>query len=122
VAAFPVLTLAIYRRSRLLRAGTLLSVVVNLLVVTPPVDDDPWATRVVRGEQVSLERRLLSSRADLLFTAAAGLVNVFALLAAVGRRPVVTAVGTLASLVLTFVFFTRMGKLFERAAAKADAG
>lgn len=82
VSLYPALILAIYRRSRRLGAAILLSLVVNLLVVAPPETDDAWATRVILGERVWLERGLLSSPGDLAVAAVGGAVNLLTL----GRR------------------------------------
>jgi len=123
VAAYPVLILAIYRRSRLLLVGTLLSVAANLLVVSPPETDDAWATRVVLGERVWLERGLASSPRDLGVTAVGAVVNLYTLRAAVRRQPVRTGLGVVASMALTFLFFDRMVRLYEaHADGRAESG
>lgn len=113
VATYPALILSIYRRSRRLGGGVLLSLAANLLLVSPPETDDAWATRVVLGERVWLERGLRSSTGDLLFTAASGLVNLYAVRAALRRRPVGTAIGTAVSMALMLLFFDRMARLYE---------
>jgi hypothetical protein len=113
VLMYPVFVLAIYRRSRPLAGTLVVSLAANLFVVSPPETDDAWATRVVRGEQEWLDRGLFSSKSDLLIVAVGGLVNVYTLRSAFHRRPAGTAAGTLASLVLTFLFFGRMAALYE---------
>lgn len=113
VLMYPVFVLAIYRRSRALSGVLLLSLATNLFVVSPPDTDDAWATRVVRGEQVWLDRGVLSSKRDLTVTAVGGLVNLYTLRAALHRRPVKTMVGTVASMVVMFLFFDRMVKLYD---------
>ena len=123
VTAYPVLILAVYRRSRLLLVGTLLSVAANLLVVSPPETDDAWATRVVLGERVWLERGLASSPRELGLTAVGAVVNLYTLRAAVRRRPVRTGLGVVASMALTFLFFDRMVRLYEEHAdVRAESG
>lgn len=112
VVAYPTLILAIYRRDGPLLAGVLLFVAANPLLASPPETDDAWATRVVLGERVWLERGLLSSP-ETLFTALCAPVPLYTIRAAVERRPVRTAVGTVASLVLFLVFFRRMVTLYE---------
>jgi len=113
VLAYPTLVLAIYRRDRRLLAGTLAFVVANPLVFRPPESDDAWATRVVLGERTWVERGLRPS-VDLLFVACSAPVYVLTLRAAVRRRPVRTAIGTVLSIVLMLVFFERMTRLYDR--------
>lgn len=113
VLMYPVFVLAIYRRSRALGGVLLLSLATNLFVVSPPDTDDAWATRVVRGERVWLDRGLLSSERELSVTTVGALVNLYTLRAALHRRPVETMVGTVASMVLMFLFFDRMAELYE---------
>jgi hypothetical protein len=113
VLMYPVFVLAIYRRSRALGGVLLLSLATNLFVVSPPDTDDAWATRVVRGERVWLDRGLLSSERELSVTTVGALVNLYTLRAALHRRPVETMVGTVASMVFMFLFFGRMAKLYE---------
>lgn len=120
VLMYPVFILAIYRRSRSLGAGLLLSLAVNVFVVSPPETDDAWATRVVRGERVWLERGLLTSTNDLLFTTASGLVNLYTLRAALHRRPVRMTVGTVVSMGLMLLFFDRMADLYETTRGSED--
>ena len=122
VAAYPVLILAVYRRSRLLLVGTLLSVATNLLLVSPPETDDAWATRVVLGERVWLERGLASSPHDLGLTAVGGVVHLWTFRAAVRRQPVHTAVGTVVSMALMFLFFDRMARLYGAHASAVPCG
>lgn len=113
VVAYPLLVLAIYLRRRSLLVGTLLFVLVNPLLFSPPDDDDAWATRVVLGEQVWLDRGSPAS-VDTLFVAVSAPVYLYTLSAAAGRRPAGTALGTVASMVLMFLFFERMTRLYER--------
>ncbi|MFC6940083.1 DUF6653 family protein [Salinirubellus sp. GCM10025818] len=122
VAAYPVLILAVYRRSRPLLVGVLVSVVTNLLVVSPPETDDAWATRVVLGERVWLERVLTSSPRDLGLIGVGAAVHLYAVRAAVRRQPVRTAVGTAASMALMFLFFGRMVRLYEEHASAVPGG
>jgi hypothetical protein len=121
VVAYPTLVLALYRRNRPLLAGTLVFVVVNPLVFAPPETDDAWATRVVLGERVWLERKSLFS-ADALFATASAPVYLFTLRAAVERRPIRTAVGTVASMALMLLFFDRMARRYEGHADSHDSG
>ena len=113
VVAYPVLIFALYRRRRLLLSGTLLFVAVNPLVFSPPATDDAWATRVVLGEKIWLERGRLVS-ADSLFVAVCAPVFLYTIRSAVRRNPLGTAVGTLLSVALMLVFFDRMVRLYER--------
>ncbi|WP_254864155.1 DUF6653 family protein [Halovivax gelatinilyticus] len=120
VAAYPTLVLAIYRRDRPLLAGILLFVVINPLVSSPPKRDDAWATRVVLGERVWLEQGILSSK-ETLFTAACAPVFLYTIRSASRRDPVRTVGGTVASMVLMFVFFGRMVSLYETESGLRDA-
>jgi hypothetical protein len=120
VLMYPVFVLAVYRRSRLLGGGLALSLAAGLLVPSPPNTDDAWATRVVRGERVWLDRGLRSSPNDLLFIAAGGVVNLWTLRAAVHRRPVRTALGASASMLLSLFFFDRMAALYETTTESAS--
>ena len=113
VAAFPTLVVAIYRRDRPLLVGTLLAVALNPVLFSPPEDDDAWATRVVLGERVWLEREPLASP-ETAFVAASAPVYLFTLRAAAKRRPVRTVVGTVASMTLMLLFFRRMVRLHEK--------
>ena len=117
VLAYPTLVLAIYRRDRPLLAGTLLFVLANPLLFSPPDDDDAWATRVVLGERVWLEEGVWPSR-DLVFVALAAPVYLFTLRSAVGRRPTRTAVGTLLSIAVMLAFFERMARRYESSASQ----
>ena len=117
---YPVFVLAIYRRSRSLIGLLGFSLAANLLVVSPPETDDAWATRVVRGERVWLERGLRSSERDSLVLVVGALVNLYTLRAAYRQRPVKTVIGTSTSILLTFLFFDRMAELYETTADPRD--
>ncbi len=112
VLAYPTLVLAIYRRDRRLLAGTLAFVAVNPLLFRPPETDEAWATRVVLGEQVWMDRGSVLSTTTLL-TAGSAPVYVFTLRAAAKRDALGTVVGTLASMALMLLFFGRMARLYE---------
>lgn len=85
---------------------------VNPLVAPPPKNDDAWATRVVLGEQVWLDQGIALSK-ETIFTAACAPVYLYTIRAAVTRRPIRTAVGTVLSLALMLLFFRRMVSLYE---------
>ncbi|MFC4436531.1 MULTISPECIES: DUF6653 family protein [Natrialbaceae] len=116
VLAYPTLVLAIYRRDRRLLLGTLGFVAVNPLLFAPPADDEAWATRVVLGERAWLEQGSFFS-ANALFVAASAPVYLYTLRAAVQRRPLGTAGGTVLSLLLMLLFFRRMARLYEEGPA-----
>jgi hypothetical protein len=120
VLMYPVFVLAIYRRSRPLGGVLVVSLAANLFVVSPPETDDAWTTRVVRGEREWLDRGLLSSESDLLVIAVGGLLNAYTLRAAYHRRPSETMVGTLASVILMFLFFHRMAALYGTTRGSRD--
>lgn len=65
------------------------------------------------GERTWVERGLRPS-VGLLFVACSAPVYVLTLRAAVRRRPVRTAIGTVLSIVLMLVFFERMTRLYDR--------
>lgn len=122
VALYPVLVLAIYRRSRSLLGVALLSVIVNLRVVSPPASDEAWATRVVLGEQVWLERGLRSQKSAVGLTTVGAMAHLFTLKAAMNQEPVRTAVGTVTSMVLMLLFFHRMVQLYNTVASAERDG
>ncbi|MFC6863387.1 DUF6653 family protein [Halomicroarcula sp. GCM10025817] len=113
VATYPVLVLGIYRRSEALLALTGVSVVLNLLLATPPETDAPWATRVVRGEQVWLDRGIGSEPGTLGVLGVGAVAQLYTFRAALDQRPVRTALGTVASMALMLVFFARMVGLYD---------
>jgi hypothetical protein len=113
IATYPLLILALYWRSRPLLATILCSVVVNLRVVSPPEDDSAWATRVVLGEQLWLERGLSSQRSAFGITTIGALVHLYTFRAALNRHPGRTVAGTIVSMLLMFVLFDRMAGLYE---------
>lgn len=120
VATYPLLVLAVYRRSPRLLGATLISVAVHLGTTTPPTSDEAWATRVVLGERVWLERGLASEPADLGLVGVGAMVQGYTLRAALRRQPARTAVGTLASLALMLLFFDRMARLYDK--VRSDGG
>ncbi|KAB1196349.1 MULTISPECIES: DUF6653 family protein [Haloferax] len=113
VATYPILIAAIYRRSKPLAVATLLSIVLNLVGVSPPESDDAWATRVVLGEQVWFDRGVLSEKGTFGLTAVGGVVNLYTIRAAVKRQRVRTVVGMGVSMAFMFVFFDRMVELYD---------
>jgi hypothetical protein len=113
VALYPVLVLAVYRRSPRLLASVLGAVVLNLLVSPPPETDEAWATRVVLGERVWLERGLLSSKRDLGLLCSGAAVQLYTFRAAAKRQRARTVASTVASLVLMGLFFDRMAGLYD---------
>lgn len=117
VAAYLALIWALYRRDRSLLVGTLLFVLANPLVFSPPDDDGAWETRVVLGERAWLEHGIGSSPADAALVALAAPVHLYALRAAVRGRPIATASGTALSVALMLLFFERMAQLYDRRAA-----
>lgn len=118
IATYPLVVLALYRRSRGLGVAVVLSVLVSLRV-SPPATDDAWATRVVRGEQVWLDRGLGSEPGTLALLSVGALVQFATLGAAARRHGRSAAVGTVASMGLMGLFFDRMARLYE---ARAENG
>lgn len=112
VLAYPTLILAIYGRNRPLLVGTLLFVVANPTLFQPPESDDAWATRVVLGEHIWVERSFRPLSVTL-FAVASAPVYLFTLRSAVQRQPLRTAVGTLISMALMLLFFRRMERLYD---------
>lgn len=123
VATYPVFIAAIYRRSPPLLAVTLLSIGANLVGVSSPETDDAWGTRVVLGEQVWLERGVLSETGAFGLTAVGAVVNLYTLCAAVNQEFGRTVAGTIASVAFMFLFFDRMVELYESdGSGESDAG
>jgi hypothetical protein len=126
IAAYPLLLLAVYRRDPRLLGGTLLGVVANLLLVSPPETDEAWATRVVLGERVWLDRDLRSEPGTLGLLAVGGAVHLATMRAALRQDRLRTLVGGAVSMVLMGVFFDRMVRLYEqeneRQAVGAETG
>lgn len=113
IAAYPVLLVGLYRRDRRLVAGAAGTVALSSLLAPEPDGDDAWATRVVLGEQVWMERGLLSSPGDLLVLLVGAPIQLFTLRSALRRHPIRTAVGAALSLVVMFVFFGRMAGMYD---------
>jgi hypothetical protein len=123
IATYPLLVLAVYRRNWPLLAAIPCSVVLNLRMASPPEDDTAWATRVVLGERVWLERGLASRPGDLGVVGVGAAVQLYTLRAALSRRPGRTAVGAAASMLLMFLFFDRMARLYdEHEGVRPDGG
>lgn len=114
VATYPVLVLALYRRSRSLAAAILLAVAVSLRAVSPPESDAAWATRVVRGEQLWLDRGLASDPRGLALLVLGAVVHVSTFRSAFRRDRTRTLVGTVASMGTMGLFFGRMVETYER--------
>ena len=121
VAAYPLLLFAVYRRDPRLLGGTLLGVVANLLLVSPPETDEAWATRVVLGERVWLDRGLDSEPGTLGLLAVGGAVHLATMRAALRQDRLRTLVGGVASMLLMLVLFDRMVRLYERAESQRTA-
>lgn len=111
---YPVLILAVYRRNWRLVALILLSVVANIRLAAPPATDEAWATRVVLGERVWIERGLRTERWTLGLVLIGAVVNVATLRAAVSHKRNNTAIGTISSMGIMFLFFDRMARLYEQ--------
>lgn len=123
ILTYPALVAGVYRRDRRLLAGVVAFAAVNPLLFPPPEDDEAWATRVVLGERVWLDRGLRSSPTDALFVALGAPLNLYTLRAASRRQFVRTALGTVASLAFMLLFFQRMVRLYERSRAETvEAG
>jgi hypothetical protein len=122
VAAYPLLLFAVYRRNPRLLGGTLLGVVANLLLVSPPETDEAWATRVVLGERVWLDRGLDSEPGTLGLLAVGGAVHLATMRAALRQDRLATLVGGAASMLLMGLFFDRMVRLYDRAESETTAG
>lgn len=120
VATYPLLVLAVYRRGQRLLVATLLFALVNMFGHDPPADDSAWATRVVLGERVWLDRGLASSPGDLLCVTVTAPVYLFTLRAAVRQQPLKTAVGTSCSLVVMLLFFARLERLYDEHGPLSD--
>jgi hypothetical protein len=113
VATYPLLILAVYRRSGPLLATVVCSVVLNLRIASPPDDDAAWATRVVFGERRWLDRGLSSQPDALGLVGVGAAVQLYTLRAAATRRPGRTVAGTAVSMLLMLAFFDRMARLYD---------
>lgn len=95
-ALAPVLSYALYRRNWRLLALAAAFAVVNPVLFPPPADTDNWLSRAVLAERAWLEAGNGTLGTD--YPNVLNLLNTFsalyALYAAVRRRPVGTAVGT----------------------------
>ena len=114
IASFPLVVLALYRRDLRLLAVAASLTGITALAFSEPADDSAWATQVVRGEQVWLDRGLASSPLDLLVIVAGAPVILGTFRAALRQRPLQTAIGTVLSILVMFVFFERMHRLYEQ--------
>jgi hypothetical protein len=119
VALYPLLVLTLYCRSRRLLVAVLVAVVLSLRLVSPPETDTAWATRVVRGEQVWLDRGLWSEPGALCLTAISGLVHLGTFKSALNQQRGRTTFGTILSMGLMGLFFHRMVRIYE---AHSDRG
>lgn len=118
VLAYPLLMLGIYRRDGRLLAGTTLFVLLNP-VLFPAVDsDEAWMSRVVLGERLWLSEGDKASLINLLNVANVP-VSLYAVYAAYRRRPLRTALATVGSMLLKFLFVNEMVKFYD---SHADAG
>ncbi|WP_135853574.1 DUF6653 family protein [Halorussus salinus] len=117
----PLLMYAIYARNWRLLAATVAFVVVNpILFPKPgPEADDSWMTRGVRGERLWVQGAD-AGRANLLNVASAP-AFLWAIYAAIRRRPARTAFFTALSMALKLAFVNEMVKLYDRAVASEEA-
>lgn len=98
----PVLFYAIYRRDRRLLAAALGYAVVNPVLFPPPSTTDSWMSRGVLAERDWLHEGhgVMSLEYPNVLQVVQTPVTLFALCAALRRRPLGTAVGTLAVMAL----------------------
>lgn len=102
ILATPVLVYAVYARNRRLLAATLAFVAVNPVLFPRPARTDRWLSRIVLAEREWIEAG--KGTVGLSYPNVPNLLNVpaslFALYAAIRRRPLATVVGTAVAMLL----------------------
>ena len=118
-ALSPVLSYALYRRNWRLLALALAFAVVNPVLFPPPKDTDSWLSRAVIAERAWLEAGNGTMGTD--YPNVLNLLNVpvtlYAVYAAVRRRPVGTAVGTALAMALKTLW---VEAIIRRTGVRAD--
>ncbi|MBX0302860.1 DUF6653 family protein [Haloarcula salinisoli] len=113
VASMPLLMTCIYRRNWRGLALTLAFVILNPVLFSPPEDDSAWMTRVVYGERLWTQRDHGRFSYPEILNLFNGLAALYAVYAAIERRPAEIALATALSMALKFWFVAEMVHLYE---------
>ena len=113
VVSMPLLLGCIYRRNWRGLALTLLFVVCNPVLFSPPEDDSAWMTKVVYGERLWTQQAHSHFGYPAILNVFNGLAALYALYAAVKQRPAETALATALSMALKCWFVAEMVHLYE---------
>ncbi|PSP84461.1 hypothetical protein BRC96_04865 [Halobacteriales archaeon QS_6_64_34] len=110
-----VLVLAIYRRDPRLLAATLVWILVNPLLFSPPDDEEAWMTRAVLAERWWLrqDNRTVGLGYPNVCNTVAATGFLLALVAAWRRRPAGMAVGTALSVGLKLWWLRELLKRYD---------
>lgn len=121
VASMPLLMACIYRRNWRGLALTLLFVLVNPVLFSPPEDDSAWMTRVVYGERLWTQETHGHFGYPEILNVCNGMAALYALYAAIKQRPAETALATALSMALKFWFVAEMAHLYDDSVAELTA-
>ncbi|MBP2191612.1 DUF6653 family protein [Nocardia goodfellowii] len=110
-ATAPLLLVPVWRRSGPLAAVVGAWFVVNPIIFPAPADQRAWATKAILGEELWLLGH--PRDAALAVDVAAGGAGMIALLGAWHRRPLPTAVGTGAMMLLLLGYWELMARHYE---------
>ncbi|MDS0277091.1 hypothetical protein NDI85_04760 [Halomicroarcula sp. S1AR25-4] len=121
VPTLPLLITCLYRRDWRGLALTLAFVVVNPFLFAPPEDDSAWMTKGVYGERLWTKGDHDATSYPTVLNYLTGVAALYALYAAVRRRPAETALATALSMALKLWFVAEMVHLYE-AERDASAG
>jgi hypothetical protein len=113
VLSYPLTILAIYRRDRRLLAGMALFSLLSPIVLPPPDGEDAWQTEAILGERLWFAQGEKVSLVNLLNVANVP-VSAYAVYSAYRHRPVRTALATIGSMALKFLFVNELAKYYER--------
>jgi len=119
VASMPLLMTCLYHRNWRGLALTLAFVLVNPLLFSPPEDDGAWMTRVVYGERLWTQAEHGYLSYPEILNVFNGLAALYAVYAALKRRPVETALATALSMTLKLWFVAEMVHLYEESRANS---
>jgi hypothetical protein len=113
VVSLPLLVTCIYYRNWRGLAATLAFVVLNPVLFPPPADDSAWMTRVVYGERLWTRTSHDRFGYPAVLNYGNGAAALYAIYAAVRRRPREMALATALSMALKLWFVAEMVHLYE---------
>jgi len=120
VPTLPLIITCLYRRNWRGLALTLVFVVVNPFLFSPPEDDSAWMTRGVYGERLWTKQDDRHRRYPGLLNVPSAVASLYALYAAVKQRPAETALATMLAMTLKLWFVAEMVHLYEDAVDGPD--